>query len=130
MKIWRLILPACFMLLILFFSCGSEERTTSTETSRDIVVTLRNLEEERDVHMFFEGYKVGPENLVNSQSSIQTTITAHRVGHKFSFYVVDAADPEGVPLWTTTSIEVTEQSYNSQAAELHWTGDTLLFVGW
>jgi hypothetical protein len=130
MKIRRLFLPACFLLLILFFTaCGSETTNTQTETAREITVTLRN-KDTKAVHMLFEGYKVGSENIVNPNSSIQATVTAQRIGHKFSFYVYDAADPDGVPLWTTTSIEVMDASWNSRTAELHWEGDDLLFVGW
>lgn len=130
MKILRLAPPVFFLVLILLFSsCGSDTTNTETETARDITVTLRN-NDTKAVHMLFEGYKVGNENHVNPGSSIQATVTAQRIGHKFSFYVYDAADPDGVPLWTTTSIEVTETSWNSRAAELHWEGDNLLFVGW
>jgi hypothetical protein len=130
MKILRLALPACFLSLILFFSGCASDSENLTPTARDIVVTLRNLEEARAVHMYFEGNYYGPNNLVNPQSSIQVTVTAQRVGHTYSFYVKDAADPEGIALWTDVSIRVTEQSYNSQTAELHWTGETLLKVGW
>lgn len=130
MKIWRLTLPVSFLLMILFFSACASNSENVTPTAKDITVTLRNLEEDRDVYMYFEGYKAGPENLVSAQSSIQTIVTAQRIGHQYTFYVVDGADPESIPLWTSVSIQVSEQSYNSQTAELHWTGDELLIVGW
>ena len=113
----------------MFFSACASDSENLTPTARDLVVTLRNLDDAA-VHMFFEGNNVSPENLVNPQSSIQVTVTMQRVGHLYSFYVYDAADPEGVPIWTEVSIVVSEQSYNSQTAELHWTGDELLKVGW
>jgi hypothetical protein len=128
MKISRLILPMClFLLIITFISCS--ESGSSTPTSRNIVVTLRNLEDQRAVHIYFETEQPAASNLVNPQSSIETTIIAHRVGHRLSVYVKDASDLELLPL-ETTNVVVTEASYNSGTAEVHWTGTELQFIGW
>lgn len=128
MKFSRLILPMClFLLIITFISCS--ESGSSTPTSRNIVVTLRNLEDQRAVHIYFETDQPSDDNLVNPQSSIQTTIIAHRVGHRVSVYVKDAANLEALPLMTT-NVVITETSYNSGTAEASWTGTELLFIGW
>lgn len=129
MKLDKFFFSLCVLLLIISFFACSGENTSATEQSRNITVTLRNLEESRAVHIYFETEQPSSSNLVNPQSSIQSTILAHRIGHKFSVYVDDAADPGGTAL-LTTNVEVTEQSWNSQTAELHWTGTDLLRIGW
>lgn len=129
MKIYKLILPLCILLLIITFNSCSSSSGAETPDSRNIAVTIRNLEDQRAVHVYFETYKPSDENLVNPGSSIVTNITAHRIGHIFSVYVDDAADPGGTAL-LTTNIEVTSASFNSGTAELHWTGDDLLRIGW
>jgi hypothetical protein len=129
MKAYRFIFPLCVLLLIISFSACSSENTSATPDSRNITVTLRNLEDTRAVHIYFETEQPSSSNLVNPQSSITSTILAHRIGHKFSVYVDDAADPGGTALMTT-NVEVTEQSWNSRTAELHWTGTELLRIGW
>ena len=129
MKICKFLLPLCILLLILTFNSCSSESGADTPESRNITVTIRNLEDQRAVHVYFETEQPNSNNLVNSQSSIQKTILAHRVGHIFSVYVDDAADPGGTAL-LTTNVEVTSTSYNSGTAELHWTGTDLLRIGW
>ena len=129
MKLGRFFLPLCILLLIVtFYSCSSESGA-ETPQSRNIVVTIRNLEDQRAVHVYFETEQPSSSNLVNPQASIQANILAHRVGHIFSVYVDDAADPGGTAL-LTTNVEVTETSYNSGTAELQWTGTELLRIGW
>ncbi len=129
MKIPRFILPLCILLLIITFNSCSSSSGAESPDSRNIVVTLRNLEVSRAVHIYFETEKPDSENLVNPESSIQKTILAHRIGHIFSVYVDDAADPGGTAL-LTTNVEVTATSFNSGTAELHWTGTELLRIGW
>jgi hypothetical protein len=129
MKITKFILPLCILILIITFNACESSSGADTPESRNIVVTIRNLEDQRAVHIYFETEQPGSENLVNPQSSIQATILAHRVGHIFSIYVDDAADPGGTAL-LTTNVEVTSASYNSGTAELHWTGSDLLRIGW
>lgn len=129
MKIGRFILPLCILVSVISFSACSGERTTANPESRNITVTIRNLEDVRAVHVFFETEQPSSSNLINPQSSITKTILAHRIGHKFSVYVDDAANPGGTAL-LTTNVEVTEQSWNSRTAELHWTGTDLLRIGW
>ncbi len=129
MKICKLILPLCILLLILTFNSCSDSSGAETPDSRNITVTLRNLEDSRAVHIYFETDKPDSTNLVNPGSSIQKTVLAHRIGHKFTVYVHDAANPEGTAL-LTTNVEVTSVSFNSGTAELHWTGTDLLRIGW
>jgi len=129
MKVYRFIFPLCVLLLIISFSCCSSENTSANSESRNITVTLRNLEEVRAVYIYFETEQPSSSNLVNPQSSITATILAHRIGHKFSVYVDDAANP-GETALLTTNVEVTEQSWNSRTAELQWTGTELLRIGW
>jgi hypothetical protein len=129
MKIGKFFLPLCILLLIISFSACGSENTSATDQSRNITVTIRNLEDSRAVHIYFETEQPSSSNLVNPESSIQSTILAHRIGHKFSVYVDDAADPGGTAL-LTTNVEVSDQSWNSQTAELHWTGSELLRIGW
>jgi hypothetical protein len=129
MKIGKLFFPLCILLLIItFYSCSSESGADTPE-SRNIVVTIRNLETQRAVHVYFETEQPSSANLVNPQSSVESTILAHRIGHIFSIYVDDAADPGGTAL-LTTNVEVTATSFNSGTAELHWTGNDLLRIGW
>ncbi len=129
MKIGKFFFPLCILLLIITFNSCSSESGADTPESRNIVVTIRNLEDQRAVHVYFETEQPSAENLVNPQSSIEKTILAHRVGHIFSVYVDDAADPGGTAL-LTTNVEVTSASFNSGTAELHWTGSELLRIGW
>ncbi len=130
MKIYKcFLLLGILLLIVIAFSACSSSSGADTPESRNIVVTIRNLEDQRAVHVYFETDQPDSTNLVNPQSSIQKTILAHRVGHMFSIYVDDAADPGGTAL-LTTNVEVTETSYNSGTAELHWTGDDLLRIGW
>ena len=129
MKITRFILPLCILLLIITFNSCSSSSGAETPQSRNIAVTIRNLENQRAVHVYFETYQPNEANLVNAGSSIVTNISAARIGHIFSVYVDDAADPGGTAL-LTTNVEVTSASYNSGTAELHWTGDDLLRIGW
>jgi hypothetical protein len=129
MKIYRFILPLCILLLIITFNSCSSSSGAETPDSRNITVTLRNLEDSRGVHIYFETEKPDSENLVNPLSSIEKIVLAHRIGHIFSVYVDDAADPGGTAL-LTTNVEVTSASFNSGTAELHWTGDDLLRIGW
>ena len=130
MKICKCFLPLGVLLLIVIsFSACSSSSGADTPESRNIVVTLRNLEDQRGVHIYFETDQPDSANLVNPQASIQKTILAHRIGHIFSVYVDDAADPGGTALWTT-NVEVTSASFNSGTAELLWTGNDLLRIGW
>jgi len=129
MKICKLILPLCILLLVITFNSCSSSSGAETPESRNITVTLRNLEDSRAVHIHFETDSPSSENLVNPGSSIQKIVLAHRIGHRFTVYVHDAADPEGTAL-LTTNVEVTSVSFNSGTAELHWTGDDLLRIGW
>ena len=129
MKISRFFLPLCILLLIITFNSCSSSSGAETPESRNITVTIRNLEDQRAVHVYFETEQPDSTNLVNPESSIQKTILAHRIGHIFSVYVDDAADPGGTAL-LTTNVEVTSASYNSGTAELHWTGSDLLRIGW
>jgi hypothetical protein len=129
MKIHRFILPLCILLLVITFNSCESSSGAETPDSRNITVTLRNLEDSRAVHIYFETDQPDSTNLVNPQSSIQKTLTAHRIGHRFTVYVDDAADPGGTAL-LTTNVEVTSASFNSGTAELHWTGDDLLRIGW
>ena len=129
MKIGKFFLPLCILLLIIAFNSCSSESGADTPESRNIVVTIRNLETDRAVHVYFETEQPSDSNRVEPQQSIESTILAHRIGHIFSVYVDDAADPGGTAL-LTTNVEVTAASYNSGTAELHWTGDTLLRIGW
>jgi hypothetical protein len=129
MKIFRFTLPLCLLLLIITFISCSSESGADTPESRNIVVTIRNLEDNRAVHIYFETEQPSSGNLVNPQSSIEKTILAHRIGHIFSVYVDDAANPGGTAL-LTTNVEVTSTSYNSRTAELQWTGNDLLRIGW
>lgn len=128
MKISKFFLPLCILLLIVTFNSCSSESGADTPESRNIVVTILN-SDEIAVHVYFETEQPSDSNRIEPGSSIQSTILAHRVGHIFSVYVDDAADPGGVPL-ITTNVEVTAQSYNSGTAELEWTGDDLLRRGW
>jgi hypothetical protein len=129
MKIRKIVLPLCILLLIITFNSCSDSSGAESPNSRNITVTLRNLEDSRAVHIYFETEKPDSENLVNPESSIQKVILAQRIGHLFSVYVDDAADPGGTAL-LTTNVEVTATSWNSGTAELHWTGDNLLRIGW
>jgi len=129
MKICKIILPLCLLLLIITFISCSGDSGSSSPTSRNIVVTIRNLEDQRAVYIYFETEQPASSNLVNPQSSIQTTIIAHRVGHRVSIYVKDASDLDLLPL-VTTNVVVTEASFNSGTAEVQWTGTEILFIGW
>jgi hypothetical protein len=129
MKICKFFLPLCILLLVITFNSCSSESGAETPESRNITVTIRNLEDQRAVHVYFETEHPDSSNLVNPESSIQKNILAHRIGHIFSVYVDDAADPGGTAL-LTTNVEVTSASYNSGTAELHWTGTDLLRIGW
>lgn len=129
MKLNKFFFPLCILLLILIYSSCGGENTSATEQSRNITVTIRNLEESRAVYIYFETEQPADSNLVQPQSSIQSVILAHRIGHKFSVYVDDGDNPGGTAL-LTTNVEVTEQSWNSQTAELQWTGTDLLRIGW
>jgi hypothetical protein len=128
MKIGKFFLPLCILLLIITFNSCSSESGAETPQSRNIVVTIRN-SDQIAVHVYFETEQPSSNNLVNSGSSIQSTILAHRVGHIFSVYVDDAADPGGTAL-LTTNVEVTSTSFNAGTAELEWTGTELLRFGW
>ena len=128
MKIGKFFLPLCILLLIITFNSCSSESGAETPESRNIVITIRN-SDQIAVHIYFETEQPASSNLVNPGSSIQSTILAHRVGHIFSVYVDDAADPGGTAL-LTTNVEVTETSFNSGRAELEWTGTELLRIGW
>lgn len=129
MKICKLIFPLCILLLVITFNSCESSSGAETPDSRNITVTLRNLEDSRAVHIYFETESPSSENLINPGSSIQKIVLAHRIGHKFTVYVIDAADPEGTPL-LTTNVEVTATSFNSGTAEIHWTGSDLLRIGW
>lgn len=129
MKRGKFFFPICILLLIIFYSsCGSDS-TSENEQSRTITVTLRNLEDARAVHIYFETQHPDQSTLVNPGSNITTAILARRVGHNFNVYVDDAANPGGVPL-LTTSVTVTQTSWNSREAELRWNGTTLERIGW
>jgi len=129
MKIFKFALPLCILILIITFNSCSSSSGADTPTSKNIAVTLRNLEDARGVHIYFETEQPNDNNLVNPESSIVKEIVAHRIGHIFSVYVDDAADPGGTAL-LTTNVEVSSASYNSGTAELHWTGSELLRIGW
>ncbi len=128
MRHFRLIIRCSFIAVcLLFFACGSDS-TTGAPNPRTLTLAIKNLKATDAVHVYFETGQPGPDNLVNPQSSIQTIILAHGVGHIFSVYVDDAADPGGTAL-LTINVEVTATSYNSGTAELQWTGTDLLGIG-
>ena len=128
MTIVKTILVSSILILVIFFSaCSSSD--TQAEESRTITVTLRNLEDDRDVHIYFETDQPGNQNFVARDSSIVTSILARRVGHVFNVYVDDAANVGGQAL-LTTNVTVTQTSWDARAAELHWTGTDLLTIGW
>ena len=128
MKISKFFLPLCILLLVIAFNLCKSESGAETPQSRNVVVTIRN-SDQIAVHVYFETEQPASNNLVNPGSSIQSTILAHRVGHIFSVYVDDAANPGGTAL-LTTNVEVTSASFNSGTAELEWTGTELLRIGW
>jgi len=129
MKICRFFIPLCILLLIITFNSCSSSSGADTPTSKNIAVTIRN-SDTKAVHVYFETEQPADGNLVNPGQEIVATILAHRIGHIFSVYVDDAADPGGTAL-LTTSVEVTSASYNSGTAELEWTEDEeLLRFGW
>lgn len=129
MKFSRFFFPLCILLLIITFNSCSSSSGAETPQSRNITVTIRN-SDTKAVHVYFETEQPSDSNLVNPGQEIQANMLAHRIGHIFSVYVDDAADPGGTAL-LTTNVEVTSASYNSGTAELEWTEDQeLLRFGW
>lgn len=128
MKIIRVLLSVGLVCVLMFaIGCKSSE---SEEGPRTIVVTTRNLDTQNAIHVHFESDWPTEENYIAPGGTITLNLTAQRVGHHSSVYVKDGVDPQGVAPLQTTSVTVTETSWNSRVAEMNWDGNALTFIGW
>lgn len=113
---------------LLFFACGSDSPTT-TPNPRTITVTIKNLEATGSVHVYFDLEEPAEENLVPPQDSIITQVFARQMGHFVAVHVAEADKPGSFVLYST-NVRVTQTSWDSKEAELHWTGKTIIPLGW
>lgn len=116
-------MAGCF----LFFACGSDS-TTGAPNPRTITVTIKNLDSLRAVHIYIGEGEPSDENLVPPKESIITMVFVPRMGYNFTVYV--AQDKPGSLPSYSRGVRVTQTSWESRAAELHWTGGAIIPVGW
>jgi hypothetical protein len=112
---------------LLFFACSSES-TTNAPNPRTITVTITNLDAINAVHIYFSGGDPSEENLVHPEESIITMVLANRLGHMVTVYVTQDK-PGSLPFYSL-SIRISQTSWDSGKAELHWTGSQIVPVGW
>ncbi|GEM_PF-2916319 len=128
MKIMRTFLSVVLVCVLMFaVGCSSTEEADGPRT---ITVTTRNLDTQNAIHVHFESDWPTEENYIPPGGTITLSVTAQRVGHHSSVYVKDGEDPQGVAPLQTTSVVVTEQSWESRTAEMNWDGNELIFIGW
>jgi len=118
------LLAVCFLL----FACGSDS-TTTTPNPRTITVTIKNLETASSVYIYFDLEEPAEGNLVPPQDSIIAQVFVNQIGHSVAVHVADGDKPGGFDLYST-SVRVTQTSWDSKQAELQWTGKTIIPLGW
>jgi len=128
MKLIRTFLSVGLVCMLMFaIGCKSTEEA---EGPRTISVTTRNLDNQHAIHVHFESDWPTDDNYIVPGGTITLSVTAQRVGHHSSVYVKDGVDPQGIAPLQTTSVVVTEQSWESRTAEMNWDGAALTFIGW
>ncbi len=113
---------------LLFFACGSDN-TTGTSNPRTITVTIKNLETARSVHVYFDLEEATEENLVPPKDSIIAQVLARQLGQSVTVHVAEGDKPGGIAFYSTT-VRVTQTSWDSREAELQWNGAEIIPVGW
>jgi hypothetical protein len=91
-------------------------------------VNIRNLDEINAVHIYIDGGEPNDENLVLPKETIIAMVFAPRIGHSVTVYV--AQNKIGSIPFYSASVRVTPTSWDSREAELHWTGNEIIPVGW
>jgi len=119
----------CILVALLFLlsGCGSDS-TTAAPNPRTITVTIRNLNLSEAVHIYFDGGDPSDENLVGPSESIISMVYAPRIGHMVTVYA--AQDKPGSIPFYSLSVRITQTSWDSRQAELHWTGAQIIPLGW
>jgi hypothetical protein len=125
---WSIFECSLLAVCLLLFACGSDS-TAPTPNPRTITVTIKNCEGRGSVHVYFDLEEPTEENLVPPQDSIITQIFARQMGHTVAVHVAEADKPGGFVLYST-NVRVTQTSWDSKEAELHWTGKTIIPLGW
>ena len=120
-----LVLLTVFVLLI---ACSSD-KTTSPKNPRSIVVTIKNLESVKSMHIYFDLDEPTDENLVPPKDSIITQVEARQIGQSKTVHVAEG-DKRGAPAFYSTTVRVTQNSWESREEELQWTGVEIVPVGW
>ena len=129
MKYFRFVCACSFLSVCLqFFACGSDS-TNGTSNPRTITVMIWNLEARGAVHVYFDLEEPTDENLVQAQESIIALILARQIGQSVTVHVAEGDKPKA-PAFYSRSIRVTQTSWDSREAELHWTGAEIIPLGW
>jgi hypothetical protein len=117
----------CILVAIFLVSCSSDN-TTSAPNPRTITVTIRNLDVVNAVHIYIGQGEPSDQNLVLPKESIISMVFVPRIGHSVTVYV--AQDKPGSLPFFSLNVRVTQTSWDSREAELHWTGGEIVPVGW
>lgn len=113
---------------VLSLACSSD-KTTSPTNPRTIVVTVRNLESVSSVHVYFDLEEPTEENLIPPKGNIIAQVEARQMGQSKTVHVAKGDKP-GAPAFYSTTVRVTQTSWDSREAELRWTGVEIVPVGW
>ena len=128
MRSYRFVFACSLMAgCLLFFACAGDS-TTSAPNPRTITVTIKNLDQFNAVHIYIGEGDPSDENLVNPKESIVTMVFVPRIGYNVTVYV--AQDKPGSLPSYSRDIRVTQTAWESRVAELHWTGASIIPVGW
>jgi hypothetical protein len=92
-------------------------------------VTIKNLEATSSVHVYFGFEEPGEENLVPPQDSIIAQVLVRQLGQSVTVNVAEGDKPGGDAFYSTT-VRVTQTSWDSREAELRRTGAEIIPVGW
>jgi len=117
----------CILVAIFLVGCGSD-KPTSTPNPRTITVTIRNLDAVNAVHIYIGEGEPSEENLVLPKESIISMVFALQIGYIVTVYVAQNK-PGSLPFFSL-NVRVTQTSWDSREAELHWTGGEIVPVGW
>lgn len=119
----------CFLVAgcLFFGDCGTNSSTSAPEP-RTIAVTIRNLDAINAVHIYIGEGEPSDANLVRPNESILSMVLALRIGYIVSVYV--AQDKPGSLPFYSSSVRITQLSWDSMEAEIHWTGSEIVPLGW
>jgi hypothetical protein len=127
-RFWPLWGFSLLAVCLLLCACSSDT-TTSVTNPRSITVSIKNLENNRSVHVYFNQGEPSEENLVSPRGEIITQISVQNIGQSVTVHVAEGDKAVSIPFYSR-DVRVTQTSWDSRQAELHWTGSSITPVGW